>query len=239
MLSVSLLTDMFSLPPEEGLGWNSQVVQSLVHVVKPQQKQWNFGLGLLTLRMVNWSCLGLVFRLSKPWYPLCVWSRLTCTAHFRSIVSRVFQRICIRRLVRNVFYVTSVMHCCYYTLFSQFQSTILISVVRLLTVNFSFLSARWVLWLRFFSAQILAPLSSSSGGCAVYAYKIYYNSMHRLFGELPAASQSVRHTRATVKSHRYELDVLRCRTSHFTRSSLPACVLAWNGLPAAVSEYGS
>ena len=45
-------------------------------------------------------------------------------------------------------------------------------------------------------------------------YKVYYNSMLNCNGELPSAFHRVRHTRAAVVAHHYELDVVRCRTSN-------------------------
>ena len=52
-------------------------------------------------------------------------------------------------------------------------------------------------------------------------------------------TRSVRHAWAAVAAHRYELDVLRCRTSQFARFFIPVDVREWNGLHDAVLESGS
>ena len=68
--------------------------------------------------------------------------------------------------------------------------------------------------------------------------KVYYYSINCLHGELPSASHRVRHTRAAVAAHRYELDVLRSRTSQLSKCFLPVYVRGGNGLSDAVVESG-
>lgn len=79
---------------------------------------------------------------------------------------------------------------------------------------------------RLCSDQILAPLDhlrQVAGLCMLY--KVNYNSIHCLYGELPSASQGVRRTRAAVAAHRFEVDDLRCRTSKFASLVMPDYVL--------------
>ena len=89
----------------------------------------------------------------------------------------------------------------------------------------------------FFCGQNLSMLGflhfgpSAQGGWAVWLYKVCYNSAHCLYGELPSASYRDRHTLAAVATHRYGMNVLRCKRSQFARCFLSACSCAWNGLP--------
>ena len=80
--------------------------------------------------------------------------------------------------------------------------------------------------------KILAPLHHRrrvAGLCMLR--NAYYKSIHCFCGELSSAFHRVKHTHAAVTAHRYELDVLRCRTSQCARCFLTAYVRAWNGLP--------
>ena len=70
-------------------------------------------------------------------------------------------------------------------------------------------------------------------------YKIHSNPKHCLYGELPPAYQSVRHTRAAAVAHPCELEVPRCRTSQFGRCFLSAHVRMWNDLPSSVFDSGT
>ena len=70
-------------------------------------------------------------------------------------------------------------------------------------------------------------------------YKVNPNTKHCLFSELPSASTRVRHTRAEAAAHPLELEVLRCRTSQFVRSFLPAQVRLWNDLHYTVFDTGT
>ena len=51
-------------------------------------------------------------------------------------------------------------------------------------------------------------------------YKVCSKSMHYLYGELPSPSHVELNTQATVVAYRYELDVLRFRTSQSARCFL-------------------
>ena len=67
-------------------------------------------------------------------------------------------------------------------------------------------------------------------------YKVYPNSNHCLFSELPSASTWVGllHSLATAAAHHLEFVVLRCRTSQSARCFLHAKVRMWNDLPYTV-----
>ena len=70
-------------------------------------------------------------------------------------------------------------------------------------------------------------------------YKVNSNSNHCLFSELPSASTRVRHFRAVAAVHPLEFEGLRCRTSIFAGSFLPAQVRMWNHLPYTVFDTGT
>ena len=61
-------------------------------------------------------------------------------------------------------------------------------------------------------------------------HKIRCNSMHPLYGALPAPYVPVRVTRGTVIAHRYTYAPPRCRTSQYRRTFIPWPVSLWNDL---------
>ena len=102
--------------------------------------------------MVTWSCLGFY-----PYLEILVVtfdSKLTIEDHVHCIVSSVFYRIGILRLVKRILVDTSVLLRSIWHLFSQSSSIVLRCGGQLLNITFSFLSAKCIQWPGFFPIRV-------------------------------------------------------------------------------------
>ena len=126
--------------------------------------------------------------------------------------------------------------CCFVAtmhLFSQSLSIVLLRGALLLSVIFSFSSARCIRWRSF-------ALIRLSCRCVIYVLLLHCVCCTRLIqtriivchsSSRAPASVRVRHTRAAAAAHPLEFEVSRCRSSQFARCFPPAQTRVWNDHP--------
>ena len=124
--------------------------------------------------------------------------KLTFAAHVHDIVSRDFQTI---GIAISVFDGTIMLLQLLFAFDLHILSTVLLSGIQLLTVTFSFLSARCILWPGFGQMKFFHFWIIDAWLCLLYM--VYYDSVHCLYCEQPFSSLRFRHARAAVLPQRY------------------------------------
>ena len=84
---------------------------------------------------------------------------------------------------------------------------------------------------------VLLPVRRDVAGLCMF-YKIYHNLSHPLNDVVFAPTRRLRHTRAAVLAHDFEVQLLRCRTAQFERCFVNSMGKLWNSLPGEVFDSG-
>ena len=157
--------------------------------------------------------------------------KLNFAAHVCSIISCIYQRICIIRLVRNNFDDSSLLPRRYYAF-----------VLLILEYCFPAWGSAADRYLQLLERQvrsvnrlcpdyILAPLGHRRRVAELCMfYKDYYNLIHCLYGKLPSANHIVGHTRTAIAAHRYlDMENIKIREKFpaSVRSCMECCVCVW------------
>ena len=87
-------------------------------------------------------------------------------------------------------------------------------------------------WCQFFQlgCVLVWPCTCRSVAVSCMMYKIRCNPLHPFYGALPVPYVPVRVTRGTVVAHWYTYAPSRCRTSQYSRTSIPFSVSLCNDL---------
>ena len=158
----------------------------------------------------------------------------------RGIVSHVFQRIGIFRLVNRTFVDTSVLLLCDFAFILpilEYCSPVWGSAAE---CHLQRLERQVYSVARLCSDQSFLLLCHQRRVAGLsMSCKVNSNSDHCMFSELPCASTRVRFPRAAAAAYPLEFEVSWCRTSQFVRSFLLAQVRLWNDLPYTVFDTGT
>ena len=83
----------------------------------------------------------------------------------------------------------------------------------------------------------MLPVRRDVAGLCMF-YKIYHNLSHPLNDVVFAPTRRLRHTRAAVLAHDFEVQLFRCRTAQFERCFVISMGKLWNSLSGEVFDSG-